>query len=144
MILRLDGREAVVEFLSEHDGRIHATVDGESISAGLAFDGPDVLIALGSVTHKLTKPRPPDVDGARPGGGEAAGASLTAPMPGTVVKVAVAEGDEVEEGQLLLVLEAMKMEMPVAAPHPGRVASLPYEEGDLVPGGAMLAEIEDF
>ena len=142
LILRLDGRETMVEILSGHDGRIHATVDGEAISAGLAFDGPDVLIALGGVTYRLTKPQPPDVDGAGPGG-EAAGASLTAPMPGTVVKVLVSEGDEVEEGQLLLVLEAMKMEQPVAAPHPGRVASLPYGEGDLVPGGAVLAEIED-
>jgi 3-methylcrotonyl-CoA carboxylase alpha subunit len=143
LILRLDGRETMVEILSEHDGRIHATVDGEAVSAGLAFDGPDVLVALGGVTHRLAKPQPPDVDGARPGGGEAAGASLTAPMPGTVVKVLVGEGDEVEEGQLLLVLEAMKMEQPVAAPHPGRVTSLPYGEGDLVPGGAVLAEIED-
>src|ERR687893_803804 len=142
LILRLDGREAVVEFLSEHDGRIHAVVDGEAVSAGLAFDGPDALVALGGETHRLTKPPPPDVDGAGPGG-EAAGASLTAPMPGTVVKVLVGEGDEVEEGQLLLVLEAMKMEQPVAAPHPGRVTSLPYGEGDLVPGGAVLAEIED-
>jgi 3-methylcrotonyl-CoA carboxylase alpha subunit len=142
LILRLDDRETMVEILSGHDGRIHATVDGEAISGGLAFDGPDVLVALGGVTYRLTKPQPPDVDGAGPGG-EAAGASLTAPMPGTVVKVLVGEGDEVEEGQLLLVLEAMKMEQPVAAPHPGRVASLPYGEGDLVPGGAVLAEIED-
>ena len=59
------------------------------------------------------------------------------------MKVAVEEGDEVEEGQLLLVLEAMKMEQPVAAPHAGRVASLPYGEGDLVPGGAVLAQIEE-
>jgi biotin carboxyl carrier protein len=64
-------------------------------------------------------------------------------MPGTVVKVLVGEGDEVEEGQVLLVLEAMKMEQPVAAPHAGRIASLPYGEGTLVPGGAVLAEIEE-
>jgi 3-methylcrotonyl-CoA carboxylase alpha subunit len=141
--LRLDGREAVVEVLSEQDGRIHAIMDGEAVSAGLAFDGLDVLVALGGQSHKLSKPPPPDVDGAGPGGAYAPGASLTAPMPGTVVKVLVGEGDDVEEGQVLLVLEAMKMEQPVAAPHAGRVASLPYGEGTLVPGGAVLAEIED-
>ncbi|CAN5283971.1 hypothetical protein BH24ACT19_BH24ACT19_02510 [soil metagenome] len=70
------------------------------------------------------------------------GASLTAPMPGTVVKVLVGEGDEVEEGQTLLVLEAMKMEQSVAAPHAGKVASLPYAAGDRVPGGVVLAEVE--
>jgi len=59
------------------------------------------------------------------------------------VKVLVGEGDEVEEGQLLLILEAMKMEQPVATPRAGRVASLPFGEGALVPGGAVLAEIEE-
>jgi 3-methylcrotonyl-CoA carboxylase alpha subunit len=140
--LRLDGREAAVEVLSEVDGQIRAVVDGEAVTAGLAFDGLDVLISLGGESHRLSKPPPPDVDGAGPGIADAAGAGLRAPMPGTVVKVFVAEGDDVEEGQLLMILEAMKMEQPVAAPHAGRVASLPYGEGTLVPGGALLAEIE--
>ncbi len=141
--LRLDDREAVVEALSVENGRLHAVVDGKPAVAGLAFDGLDVLVSLGGESYRLIKPPPPDVDGAGAGGTDAAGASLTAPMPGTVVRVLVAEGDEVEEGQLLLVLEAMKMEQPVAAPHTGRVASLPYGEGALVPGGAVLAEIEE-
>ncbi|HEY6674422.1 MAG TPA: biotin carboxylase N-terminal domain-containing protein [Rubrobacteraceae bacterium] len=141
--LRLDGRQAVVEVISEQDGQIRAIVDGQAVSAGLAFDGLDALVSLGSESYRLSKPPPPDVDGTGPGGADAPGASLTAPMPGTVVKVLVGEGDEVEEGQVLLVLEAMKMEQPVAAPHAGRIASLPYGEGTLVPGGAVLAEIEE-
>ena len=64
-------------------------------------------------------------------------------MPGTMVKVLVGEGDEVEEGQLLLVLEAMETEHSVAAPHDGVVASLPYGEGSGVPGGAVLVELEE-
>ncbi len=64
-------------------------------------------------------------------------------MPGTVVRVLVAEGDSVEEGQLLLVLKAMKMEQPFAAPYAGRVRSLPFGEGSLVPAaGAVLVELE--
>ena len=86
-----------------------------------------------------SKPAPPAVDETGPGADAAA--SLTAPMPGTVVKVLVEEGQEVEEGQLLLVLEAMKMEQPVTAPHAGVVHSLPFDEGSLVPGGAVLAEV---
>ena len=69
--------------------------------------------------------------------------ALTAPMQGTIVKVLVEEGQEVEEGQLLLVLEAMKMEQPVSAPHAGVVHSLPFDEGSLVPGGAVLAEVRE-
>ena len=84
---------------------------------------------------------PPAVDEA--GAGAEAAASLTAPMPGTVVKVLVEEGEEVAEGQLLLVLEAMKMEQPVSAPHAGVVQSLPFEEGSLVPGGAVLVEVQE-
>jgi len=64
-------------------------------------------------------------------------------MPGTVVKVHVEEGQEVEEGQLLLVLEAMKMEQPVSAPHAGVIRSLPFEEGSLVPAGAILVEVQE-
>jgi 3-methylcrotonyl-CoA carboxylase alpha subunit len=141
--LRLDGRQAVVEVISEQDGQIRAIVDGQAVSAGLAFDGLDALVSLGGESYRLSKPPPPDVDRTGPGGADAPSANLTAPMPGTVVKVLVGEGDEVEEGQVLLVLEAMKMEQPVAAPHAGRIASLPYGEGTLVPGGAVLAEIEE-
>jgi biotin carboxyl carrier protein len=60
-----------------------------------------------------------------------------------VVKVLVGEGDEVEEGQTILVLEAMKMEQPVIAPHAGRITVLPHSEGTLVTGGAILAEMEE-
>ena len=141
--LLLDSRESTIELLSAGSGRLHAVVDGKPCVAGLAFDGPDALVSLGGESFRLIKPPPPDVDGAGPGGTDAAGASLTAPMPGTVVKVLVDRGDEVEAGQLLLVLEAMKMEQPVAAPHAGRVASLPYGEGAIVPGGAVLVEIEE-
>ena len=141
--LRLDDTESVVEVLSAQNGRVYAVVDGEAATAELALDDSAVLISLGGESYRLAKPPPPDVDGVGPGGTEAPGASLTAPMPGTVVRVLVDEGQEVEEGQLLLVLEAMKMEQPVAAPHAGRVVSLPYDEGALVPGGAVLAEMEE-
>ena len=142
--LRLGGREAVIEVLSRQDGELHATVDGHPVSGGFAVDGPDVLVSLDGASYRLSKPPPPDVDDAGPGGADAGGASLTAPMPGTVVKVLVSEGDEVEEGQLLLVLEAMKTEHSVAAPQAGVVGSLPYAEGASVPGGAVLAELEEF
>ncbi len=99
-----------------------------------------MLVSLWDETHTLRKAPPPSVEETAPDGDATAG--LTAPMPGTVVKVLVNEGDEVEEGRLLLVLEAMKMEQPVSAPHAGVVRSLPFGEGSLVPGGAVLAEIE--
>jgi acetyl/propionyl-CoA carboxylase alpha subunit len=76
-----------------------------------------------------------------PAPSEAAG-SLAAPMPGLVTQVRVAVGDRVEAGQVLLVLEAMKMEQPVRAPAAGRIAELRAAEGEQVEAGRILAVIE--
>jgi 3-methylcrotonyl-CoA carboxylase alpha subunit len=72
--------------------------------------------------------------GAHPG-------SLTAPMPATVRKIAVASGDTVHRGDVLIVLEAMKMELPVRAPSDGVVQNVNCREGDMVQAGQTLAEI---
>jgi acetyl/propionyl-CoA carboxylase alpha subunit len=85
---------------------------------------------------------PPDVDAAaydhRPGGES----SLTAPMPGTVIRLLVAPGDRVQARQPLVVLEAMKMETPVASPFDAEVRAVHVAEGDRVAGGALLVELE--
>jgi len=67
---------------------------------------------------------------------------LEAPMPGKVVKLSVAVGQQVEKGEEILVVEAMKMENPVRAPRAGRVKSLSCEIGQMVSPGVVLAEIE--
>jgi acetyl/propionyl-CoA carboxylase alpha subunit len=69
--------------------------------------------------------------------------SLTAPMPGTVIRVVVAEGDRVEARQPLVVLEAMKMETPVVAPYEAVVRTIHVAEGDRVAGGTVIVELED-
>jgi propionyl-CoA carboxylase alpha chain len=68
--------------------------------------------------------------------------SLTAPMPGTVLRLAVAAGDRVEAGQPLLALEAMKMEHVISAPVAGTVAELPVAAGSQVAAGAVLAVLK--
>jgi acetyl-CoA/propionyl-CoA carboxylase biotin carboxyl carrier protein len=71
------------------------------------------------------------------------GAELTAPMLGTVVRVAVQEGQRVSAGDLVVVLEAMKMEQPVCAHHAGVIADLRAAVGDSVSGGAVLCRITE-
>jgi len=67
---------------------------------------------------------------------------IVAPMPGQVLRVLVAEGDLVEKGQTLLVVEAMKMQIELAAPHAGTVLSIAVVPGDKVLPGVPLVEID--
>lgn len=67
--------------------------------------------------------------------------SLIAQMPGQVRQVLVAEGDQVEAGQPMLILEAMKMEIRISAPHVGTVAHLYVQQGQTVERGQQLAEV---
>ena len=88
---------------------------------------------------------PPDVDSAarEHAAPVAEQSALTAPMPGTVIRVAVAPGDTVAPRQTLLVLEAMKMETPVVSPYAATVRAVHVREGDRVAGGALLIELEE-
>ncbi|MEV6527060.1 biotin carboxylase N-terminal domain-containing protein [Longispora sp. NPDC051575] len=83
----------------------------------------------------------------RGGGGgakkAASGSSLASPMQGTIVKIAVEEGQQVAEGELIVVLEAMKMEQPLNAHKAGTVTGLAAVVGEVVSAGAVLCEIKD-
>jgi acetyl-CoA/propionyl-CoA carboxylase biotin carboxyl carrier protein len=100
-------------------------------AAGVAGNGAGVV---------RKKPKPRKRGGAA--GGAASGDSVTAPMQGTVVKVAVTEGQSVEAGDLIVVLEAMKMENPVNAHKAGVVTGLAVEAGAAITQGTVLAVIK--
>jgi acetyl-CoA/propionyl-CoA carboxylase biotin carboxyl carrier protein len=104
-----------------------------SLPGGFALEGGG-----GGGTAVKAKPRK------RAGGGKAAvsGDAVTAPMQGTIVKVAVEEGQSVEAGELIVVLEAMKMENPVTAHKAGTVTGLSVEVGAAVTQGTQLLEIK--
>lgn len=67
--------------------------------------------------------------------------AVVAPLSGAVARILVTEGDEIAEGQVLLVLEAMKMETEITAPHAGKVAHILVGERDAVQGGEPLIEL---
>ncbi|MFH8784972.1 acetyl/propionyl/methylcrotonyl-CoA carboxylase subunit alpha [Streptomyces roseoverticillatus] len=80
---------------------------------------------------------------AKKAGSAASGDALTSPMQGTIVKVAVEEGQEVAEGELIVVLEAMKMEQPLNAHRAGTIKGITAEVGASVSSGAVICEIKD-
>ena len=85
--------------------------------------------------------KPPSAAKATSSKTAASGDSLTAPMQGTIVKVAVADGDSVEAGDLVVVLEAMKMEQPINAHQAGTISGLSADVGDVVSSGTVVCDI---
>ena len=67
---------------------------------------------------------------------------VRSPMPGKILQVKVKEGDAVEAGQVLAVMEAMKMEHTIKAPRAGTISHIPWNPGDRVEGGVILVELE--
>ena len=76
-------------------------------------------------------------------GAAASGDSVASPMQGTIVKVAVEEGQQVAEGDVIVVLEAMKMEQPLKAHKAGTVTGLSASVGDSLTSGAVVCELKD-
>ena len=144
--------EATVEWHGGRDGYVvdgHAVVAASSSEVTLETDGVRTTyrIAVNGGAVDVDSPRghvrltrvPRFVDPAD----QVASGSLLAPMPGTVVSVAVEAGQQVEAGQPVLVLEAMKMQHTVSAPHSGVVSEIDVKPGQQVAAGEVLAVVEE-
>ncbi|CAN7348234.1 acetyl/propionyl/methylcrotonyl-CoA carboxylase subunit alpha [Knoellia sp. LjRoot47] len=100
-------------------------------------------LSLGGGGGAAAKKKAPKRSGGSKAGAAASGDSLAAPMQGTIVKINVEDGAEVAEGDLIVVLEAMKMEQPITAHKAGTVSGLSAEVGATVTNGQVLCEIKD-
>ncbi len=117
------------------------TKDGERFAGRANVDAAGAVVLYEGQTYRFPFTAPPTVDRKSSGVGAGAGA-IVSPMPGKIVKVEVQAGDSVLERDLLVVLEAMKMEHRIEATRDGIVKSVAVSPGALVAGGATLVELE--
>jgi biotin carboxyl carrier protein len=143
-----NGERQIVDLLEVEPGCYSVIIDGRSVDVRLdAAKHPDPDIHAfraslydGAYEFALQDPRKALLAAA--GGGASAGGTLTAPMPGKVVKLLVKEGESVQEGQTLLILEAMKMQNEYKSPSAGVVTKLYVGEGSTVETASAMAELK--
>ncbi|HLW71414.1 MAG TPA: biotin/lipoyl-containing protein [Candidatus Binataceae bacterium] len=159
MKLRLSGdpREFEVEIVSRTPTSARVRIDGEELEAQLESAGGGDILRFGGVTARVAVASRRDAilvavgpahfeftsgagAGRRRGRGIAA-REVVAPMPGKVLKILIAEGDRVESGAALIVLEAMKMETTLAAEGPAVIGRIRVAAGAMVDHGAVLLEL---
>jgi acetyl/propionyl-CoA carboxylase alpha subunit len=135
----VDGRAVAVDVRMLPGGVMSLVVEGRQYRCVLDGDG----VVIGGRRFGFAVEDPRSLQGRRgAGGGEAGPRALKAPMPGRVVRVLVGVGDEVAEGQAVIVIEAMKMQNELKSPKAGRVVRVAVAVGDTVGAGQVLAVVE--
>ena len=135
--LRIGDRELVAEFTPNTDGGGILAIDGRRYPIFGARRKESILVSVGPASFEF---KPAEAASRRRARGLAA-AEITAPMPGKVLKVLVRDGDLVEAGQPLVVIEAMKMETTLSAESAATVKHVRVQEGQTVDHGAVLIEL---
>ncbi len=140
---RITSGEESFEFEKDFSGEneFHALVNGEKKTFFVARDRDAVYVFLDGRQYILEETDSSGYGNGGTGGG-AGGNSVSSPMPGTVIKINCSVGDEVEENDTLVIVEAMKMENNLRSPATGKVSKVNYSEGDLVEAGAPIVEIQ--
>jgi 3-methylcrotonyl-CoA carboxylase alpha subunit len=135
LVVAADGKSAAARIDRNAGGDLSFSLDGNSFTATILLkDDATVVLDDGTWRFDIVNPEEPAAAAAVVAG------RLTAPMPGRVIEVLVMPGTAVKRGQLLMLLEAMKMEHSIVAPGDGVVEAVHYAAGDLVAEGALLLD----
>ena len=136
--IRLDGEETAFEVSADPSAdRFIVTGSDGQLALTAAASGDAVWIGCDGHVFEV-KVQPARARGHARGREQEA---LASPMPATVVRIVVRPGDAVHAGDVLIALEAMKMELPIRAPRDGVVSAIHCREGELVQAGSTLVEL---
>lgn len=133
------GKEYTVEVPNPRERPVKAIVDGETIKVHVEAAAAPATAQPTASAQAAPAPAPSATSTRAPVTGSG---DVTSPLPGTVVAISVAEGDTVEAGQELLVLEAMKMKNPIRAKQGGTVTAVHVNVGEQVQHGAPLLTLK--
>lgn len=140
--LHLDGGQFNINLQTSADGRTWLTVDDRHVEVVIAQHGDEIFVHLDGQTYQLNYQHPLDRLAAAAAAGGAAEDQILAPMPGSIVSLAVETGDLVVRGQTLLVMESMKMETTISADRDGVVAAVSFDVGQSFDRDALLISLE--
>ena len=121
----------------DSDNRLVMDLDGARVNTSVVRGGEELIVFVSGSSHRLERERHASVEDEQPDG------LLVSPLPGSVAQVLVEEGQKVDKGQALMIVEAMKMEHTIAAPRAGVVAGIYFTAGEQVAEGAQLLAMED-
>jgi biotin carboxyl carrier protein len=139
---RVDGRELEADAVEISPGVFSVIIAGESIEVRIEPKGSDLRVFAGGREYAATIQDPRELKKNRSGAAEAAGRqSVTAPMAGKIVRCLVTVGDEVQVGQGLAIVEAMKMQNEIRSPKTGKIERVAVVDGQTVNPGDVVAVV---
>ncbi|HZQ67011.1 MAG TPA: biotin/lipoyl-containing protein [Terriglobales bacterium] len=142
-LCRLDGREIQVDAVLARPDVVSLLIEGKSYEIKRERTATDMHLWVGSARYEAVLRDPRSLRSRKGGLADEKGPrKLVAPMPGKIVRVLVLEKSEVEAGQGILVVEAMKMQNELKSPKKGIVQKLAVKDGDNVNAGDVLAVVE--
>ncbi len=140
---KLDGRELPLDVVSAQDGMLSLLLQGKSYEVKQETVGAESNMVVGQERFSASVRDPRSFRSRRRAGASEQGVmKIKAPMPGKVVRILAPVGSQVETGQSVVVIEAMKMQNELKAPKTGVVKKINVEEGAAVEAGQALAEVE--
>ena len=135
VVVEIDGEEHRVEYNQLDENLFSIILDGKSLTIGTFKSGKQLQVFYDGNLYELESITGRELSKS---GGMGTGLEVISPMPSRVVKILKEEGDEVEQDEGVVVVEAMKMESELKAPQSGRIKTIKVKEGDAVDANSIL------